>query len=520
MSATFVPKDGLRPTVRIRYASPPGNTPMAREIELKLHIGAGDAPRLAHHPLLAGTTPNRKRLVSTYYDTPERDLQRYGIALRFRRIGRDWLLTVKGGDPARGGLATRAEWEVPRAQGDFDFSHVDDAGLRGFLETQRERLLPVFTSDFWRTAWTLNHGASTIEVALDRGRLTAGDRREPISELEMELVGPGTPTDLLDLAISLAADISLYPAPASKAERGYALFDDRPSVPVRATSSKLPPRTTPLEAFRHLALDCLDHLQRNHGGLLDSSDPEFLHQSRVAIRRLRSLLGFFSPILPPAFTARYAPAWREVARAMGASRDWDVLIGETLERLPVAAIPESRLRRLKAAIRRERDSGLREMRALLTQPGYGAFLLHFTNDLLALQPPARIAQPTTLHAYADARVAARLKKIRRALRRHGLADESRRHALRIALKKLRYALEFFGTGLPAKLRKRLVRDATSTQQTLGQLNDLLTARRLLAAFGGLARGADQWLAAEEGRLLTELPHAARPFRRKIAVRKD
>lgn len=495
---------------------------MAREIELKLHIGPTDAARLPHHPLLAGIEPKRRRLVSTYYDTPDRDLQRYGIALRFRQIGRDWLLTVKGGDPARGGLAARSEWETPRAAGDFDFSHVDDAGLRSFLETQQPRLVAVFTSDFTRTAWTLAHGGSTIEVALDRGRLVADGRRETISELEMELLGAGHASDLFDLAIGLAAEFSLYPAPASKAERGYALFDNLPAAPVRAASSALPPDATPIAAFRHLALDCLDHLQRNHAGLMAGDDPEFVHQSRVAIRRLRSLLGLFAPILPPAFIERYVAPWGEVARVMSAARDWDVLLGETLERLPAGSIPESRLRRLKAAARRERDQALRDARARLESAGYGAFLLYFTNDLLGLEALPSSAQEKSgaLQQFAAQRIANRLRRIRRALRRHGLRDEARRHALRIALKKLRYGLDFFGSLLPARRRKRLTRNATATQQILGNLNDLETARRLLGGLGDLANGAGPWIDEEESRLLATLPKAARPFRRKIVMHRN
>lgn len=493
---------------------------MAREIELKLHIGPADAARLPTHPLLDGIMPTRRRLVSTYYDTPNRDLQRYGIALRFRQIGRDWLLTVKGGDPARGGLATRAEWETARARGDFDFSHVDDAGLRHFLETQRPRLVAVFTSDFTRTAWTLPHGSSTIEVALDRGHLLANGRRESISELEMELVGTGHASDLFDLALGLATEFSLYPAPASKAERGYALFDNLPAAPVRAASSAVPPDTTLIAAFRHLALDCLDHLQRNHAGLMAGDDPEFMHQSRVAIRRLRSLLGLFKPVLPPAIIDRYTAPWREVARAMGASRDWDVLLGETLPRLPVGTLSESRLRRVTAAARRARDTALREARAQLSLPGYGAFLLYFTNDLLALDAASSDRKRVPLDAYAEQRITARLRKIRRAIRRHGLRDEQRRHALRIALKKLRYGLDFFDAALPAKQRKRLSREASVAQQILGRLNDQQTARRLLTGCGPTVPGLEDWLDAEDARLLAELPPAVRPFGRKRGHRKD
>ena len=81
---------------------------MAKEIELKLGLPAGQARRVTMHPLLAGYKPQRYRLFNTYYDTPEFDLRNRRIALRLRRKGSStWLMTVKGGASGAGGLAQR-----------------------------------------------------------------------------------------------------------------------------------------------------------------------------------------------------------------------------------------------------------------------------------------------------------------------------------------------------------------------------------------------------------------------------
>lgn len=488
---------------------------MAREIELKLHIGPADASRLAAHPRLAGVQPTRQRLVSTYYDTPERALQQHAIALRFRRIGRRWVLTVKGGDPSRGGLAARAEWETARRPGDFDFSHVDDDGLRAFLDEMRPGLLPVFTSDFTRLAWQVEQSGSAIEVALDRGHLIAGDARTPISEMEMELVGDGAPAALFELAIALAEDISLYPAAASKAERGYALFDHIPAAPARAEVTAISRKTPLILAYRQLSLDCLDHLQKNHEGMVAGEDPEFIHQSRIAIRRLRSLLGLFSPVLPAEFTTTFAPPWREVARVMGLTRDWDVLLTETLARLPPGALPASRKRRLESAATKARDTARQEAMREIAQPGYGQFLLRFTHALLELSESPTHRPSEKLPRFVQHRIDGQLRKIRRLLKRDGLDNEVSRHAVRIALKKLRYAVEFFAPLVDSKRRKALVRQAATAQQVLGHLNDIATARRLFSTLANHAAGTDAWLEGEEALALGQLRKAIKPFRRKM-----
>ena len=124
---------------------------MPREIELKLRLPSSQARRLQLHPLLSGQRPQKFRLLNTYYDTPELDLRKHGIALRLRRKGwAVWLMTVKGGEGGEGGgsgsggLAQRNEWEWSTQPSVFDFSTVSDVGLREFLELHRPRLQAVF----------------------------------------------------------------------------------------------------------------------------------------------------------------------------------------------------------------------------------------------------------------------------------------------------------------------------------------------------------------------------------------
>ena len=235
---------------------------MAREIELKLRLTSAQARRLAEQPALAGAKPQKFRLFNTYYDTPELDLCRRGIALRLRRKGLNiWLMTVKGGDPAAGALAQRNEWEAPTQPGVFDFDIVTDAGLRDFLNRHQSALLPVFSTDFTRTAWTIARSGSVIEVALDRGRIDAvslEDKVTPLSEsiceLELELVNGDSPDALFEVAIEMATNLHLHPAIASKAERGYALGRGLVEPPARSAPSAVDRRMSPGEAFRSIAL--------------------------------------------------------------------------------------------------------------------------------------------------------------------------------------------------------------------------------------------------------------------------
>ena len=80
----------------------------------------------------------------------------------------------------------------------------------------------------------------------------------------------------------------------------------------------------PVEAFRRVALACLSQLQANEAGVLHSDDIEYLHQARVALRRLRAALRVFAPALPRKFVSRWGAAWKALALSLGDARDHDV----------------------------------------------------------------------------------------------------------------------------------------------------------------------------------------------------
>src|SRR5260221_11541356 len=105
---------------------------------------------------------------------------------------------------------------------------------------------------------------------------------------------------------------------------------------------------TPLEAFRALCAACVQHLEGNRTGALAAADPEYLHQMRVALRRLRTAFEVFADALPGPAAADLLGELRWLRRALGEARDWDVFLAGTLR---------------PALSRHPRHAGLRSMRA-------------------------------------------------------------------------------------------------------------------------------------------------------------
>lgn len=447
---------------------------MSTEIELKLQLTAKSAKKLASHPLLLPLAAQKQHLLNTYYDTPELALHAKRIAMRFRKKGEQWLLTVKSAEPASGGLAVRSEWEKTALPGVFDFSHVDEASLRDFLETARPQMAAVFTTDFRRQIWHVPFGHSLIELALDRGTIESQGRKSRICEIELELLS-GDIDDIFKLTRKLQDKLELRPAIASKAERGYDLFNDEPLKPFKAKPAGISVDMQPVEAFRCIALGCLEHFQRNEEGLHLSNDPEFIHQARVALRRLRSAIKLFSSVLPPEFVSTYGQTWRTLASALGEARNWDVFLEETLPPIQAVFPEHGDIRRLRTEARRRAKQARQSVIKLLAVREYPRLMVEFTAAIYALKDTL----PLPIGDFAQQQLSRYARQAKKQAARHRTFSAEERHQLRIALKRLRYTLEFLTPLLRAKRLPAYLAALAQLQDELGLLNDLSTAQSLI-----------------------------------------
>jgi inorganic triphosphatase YgiF len=509
---------------------------MSQETELKLILQPHELPRLLAHPLLGANRPTRLRLLNTYFDTPDLVLMQQRVAVRERRLGRRTLLTVKTAGSSVGGLSTRGEWEGPTRPGTFDFGAlVDEPDLARVLTSVAWRLVPLFRTDFIRRSWLLDFAGAQIEVALDQGGISVGHpadaphriQRLPILELELELKR-GPVQALLDLAHRLAlgpegetaTGLWLHPFHRSKAERGLDLFLGRQPQPTKAQPLVLSPDGHPVQAFQSAVLGCLEHLQANVSGylaVLDTDslpDPEYLHQARVALRRLRTGLALFRPALPRRFVKYWRPRWRQLARSLGDARNWDVLDTELLPDWLEQTEQHADREQLAQWVQTHRRLANERARQRLCEAAFAIDELAFTRAIFALPLDAQPPRSKGLERWA----------------RHSLQDLHRRlvrqagrsmgqgvpgaHALRIEMKKVRYAREFLASLQPVKGRDRSAALLSHGQELLGSFNDLHTAQVLLADCPlPLAARLQQDLQLEQADLLRKLPAVERQLLR-------
>lgn len=517
---------------------------MAIERELKFRLPDITSATELWHALDA--KPRRRRLLSTYLDTADGALRRAHAGLRLRRSGRRWLQCFKA-EPANGAvLLGRHEWELAARGGSLRTSAFPLSEIRtttgidlGMLE---DRLNPVFATQFERASIELSLPGARAELAFDQGLIIAGRRSERLREVEFELL-EGAFLPLLERVRTLVPRLALELQVQSKAERGYRLAAGEPARPVKASRPSIEPGDDARNAIATVIGACVAQVAANARGAATARDAEYLHQFRVGVRRLRSALRVFRDFAPSASTQRLVENLRSFSPRLGVARDWDV-VTELLERriAPgagnavdfVATLRWARRRRMRARREARAVAGSSEFQQLLIDAMIWAELAcraEVTSaahaDLQAgpqvqsdpepqLQSEPQPQPQPSLTSFARRAT----KRLARKLEKSGdgcdWSDGGARHRVRIRLKRLRYCCEFFATCFRRKRVRRYLEHLEALQDLLGELNDLATARRLLADPAGVqgiqAAFVQGWLSAREGALIAALAAAWGAFR--------
>jgi len=456
----------------------PGMATEPLEVELKLKIDPGEAPRFAEAPVLAGLMGEPQELLSTYFDTPDQDLRGKGYGLRIRRKGEKRIQTVKAEGEGAAGLFVRPEWEC-EVESDRP---VLDAKAGPIAELFAPEVLgalePLFETRVTRTVFEPMIEGAAIELALDIGEAVAGPRRAQLSEVELELKS-GNPRALFDLARQLDEHVPLRLGVRSKSEAGYSLTGDEKPRAVKAEPLVLDRTGDARDAFAAIAHSCIRQFRLNEGRVMTTGGAGSVHQARVGLRRLRSAFSLCKPLLEDDGRAELLKLeLRWLAAELGEVRNLDVLIPRMSEGV-----------RGQLDVARER--ALEHVRVSLASARTRLLMIDLAEWLAIGDWRVDPADPAIAARLAPDFAADILDRHRRKIRKRGkrLAklDDEHRHEVRIEGKKLRYAAEFFGSLYPGKAARRRHKDFLSAiedlQDVLGELNDFVTGPEVLAHLG-------------------------------------
>jgi len=222
-------------------------------------------------------------------------------------------------------------------------------------------------------------------------------------------------------------------------------------------------------------------------------DVEYVHQLRVGTRRAGAALRIFKCCLPEKVHAKARKRLKKIRRIAGEARDWDVFLIALAERGRQAAATQRPgidfLMGYAAAQRKAAQTHLEE-----TGPDYPFVLERLAADTVgAVDATGHASHGRVLVDLARPMLAGLLKELDDAAARD-LGDYQHLHRVRIAGKRLRYAMEVFADCFAPALRERIYPAVETMQEILGEANDSHVASQRLAALRESLRSArpDDW----------------------------
>jgi inorganic triphosphatase YgiF len=339
---------------------------------------------------------------------------------------------------------------------------------------ERPQLRPVFRTEITRSRLTLAPIADAkVELALDDGAIIAGNRSEPVSELELELKhGPQQALFRLGLDLVQVAPLALFGE--SKAERGDHLLNGTRPEARKAPPVELEAGLSLTDAFRQLAEQVLASLLANQPAALRGDEQEGVHEMRIAIRRLRSLLVLFERHLEPHARERFEEELRRLGAVLGAARDWDVFLADTLPMVLRAGADLDWIEPLRAVAVERRHAAHSAAKKAVLDAAFTRFVLAFHAwGLSGGNTLAAKAHALPLEHAAPGMLTRLARKVERRLDDSDKADAASLHRLRKSAKKLRYGVEYLQS-LYGKPAKAYYKRCNALQKRLGDINDLST----------------------------------------------
>jgi triphosphatase len=468
-------------------------------------------------PLVNSTErrPSSRKLHHIFWDTAEYRLGRAGQALAVETVGRRRAQLLHDIRRApTGGRIGRQHRTVLEGEG-LDLTRLafmPGADPEHVIRLASETLLPVFAIDFTRTVWPVSWGETKLTVALEVGTIEAAAGRAPLRQVDVGLIA-GTPEGLYDFVQHLQRTVPIRLAAHDPAQHGYKLIAEDDWWPENgAGTATLDPAMSVRQGILVIGRAATAAVRAEIHRLSEGLEPERVHQARVAIRRLRSVLSVFCEVLPSTSRKTLSRGLSALSNKLGQAREWDVFLANTLKPMTEAVGEEASLNGLRLTAVSLRNHAAEEALIALEAPAFLRLSFRlgswFDAGIWPEAPSQEVALllDKPLKDFAGNLLKKRHKKLLSAAAAANDPHPAQLHALRIEAKKLRYTAEFVGSLFPSKAIKRYISALKDIQGILGTVNDAVVARALIsrlplndrsdgARVAGLITG---WTAAEVG----------------------
>lgn len=264
-------------------------------------------------------------------------------------------------------------------------------------------------------------------------------------------------------------------------------YDAKPEVMVASDDTAFHAANAIIAAYITMA-------RANEAGIIADYDTEFLHDYRIALRKIRSVLSLFQGVYQPDQTEVLKASFSAMMVPTGRLRDLDVYLLERRQYYGLLPkILHGGLDAMFSMFTKERKAETDKLARHFRTKSYKQQI----TDLVRLFGKRKKLEPGPnadrgAHDYACALIWKRYRKICKIAAAIGAeTDDAEVHELRIQCKKLRYLMEFFATLFPKPEFKSILKPLKYLQENLGLINDCAVQQISLQDFlRGLSKRPD------------------------------
>ncbi|HUN54622.1 MAG TPA: CHAD domain-containing protein [Smithella sp.] len=430
--------------------------------------------------------PDHVRNVDIYMDTFDWLLMKNKLSLRYRFANGKAIYTIKSIGTIADGIAERMEIEVPLSEPASDPAVISTKKIKEIIGDiiYPRKLLEHVQICTERTRYqVILPQKAEFEMAFDTSSFSLRGLHKPrrtqkLQELEVEIIS-GPASALKNLSMLLSSKFNYPPSTKSKLE--VAINRLKVIIP-----SKKPPEALMVRhndrldlAVRKFLTHQLNRFCENIPGVIRDIDTEFVHQARVATRRMRSTLRLFGDAVPLNTGIYFSKELKWLGEMFGAVRDVDVfLLNLNVFEHKIKRFPAKKKTVLNDWIEKHRRAPLGSLIEAIDSQRYKNFerrLRRFIEGNL----PARPRSPLALKLVSEVAPVIIMEKFN-AVIKQGMTVIAKPklkefHGLRIQMKRLRYACEFMAPALSGVLEPFIER-TVEIQDCLGEIQDTVFTR--------------------------------------------
>ncbi len=258
---------------------------------------------------------------------------------------------------------------------------------------------------------------------------------------------------------------------------------------------ELDPNMRSDEATKVLLRYLLQIVKINGDYIKKDLDTEFLHDYRVAVRRIRSALGQIKSVFPPKTVGGFKRDFAFVGKSSNSLRDLDVyLLKETAFKAMLPAVLKEDIDPLFDYLRKKRSRAFRQVVKNLESIKYQQIIKRWEEFLTESQEDAA-EEANARFPVIDLARKSIFKQYRRVIRTSvpisEAVEDQELHDLRLECKKLRYLMDFFSGLFSAKKIDAFIEQLKTLQDCLGDFNDSCVQEEYLAAIAEELPATDQ-----------------------------